>query len=175
MTERADQLHHDHNGLPILQLSCRLFSGKPSHHPGLSALLQSRFGYLLLLAFPTAKISVARKKICKRDGHTVHEFSQWCLTADWLAPRDSDYSRMRSKVSSDCLPSYIKATRSVLEVFKMPELFPDSPRILNGNETQGESSKLHVWLKSRERKMANGKIYLSLIGNVSGPSSVRTI
>jgi len=37
---------------------------------------------------------------------------------------------MRSKVFSDCLPSYIKATRPVLEIFKMVGYFPASPRIL---------------------------------------------
>ena len=35
---------------------------------------------------------------------------------------------MHSKVSSDCLPSYIKVTRPVLEIFKMAGYFPDSPR-----------------------------------------------
>ena len=84
-----------------------------------------------------------------KDGHTVHKLSQRCLTADWLAPKtvtvhkliqrrltadllaplDSDCSRMRSKFSSDWLSSYIKATRTVLEIFKMARYFPDSPRI----------------------------------------------
>jgi hypothetical protein len=64
---------------------------------------------------------------CECDGHTVHKLSQRRLTADWLAPRDSDCSRMRSKVSSDWLPSYINATRPVLEIFKMAEYFLDSP------------------------------------------------
>jgi hypothetical protein len=35
---------------------------------------------------------------------------------------------MHSEVSSDWLPSYIKATRPVLEIFKMAGHFPDSPR-----------------------------------------------
>jgi len=35
---------------------------------------------------------------------------------------------MYSKVSSDWLPSYIKATRPVLEIFKMAGYFPDGPR-----------------------------------------------
>jgi hypothetical protein len=35
---------------------------------------------------------------------------------------------MRNKVSSDWLPSYIKATRPVLEIFKLVGYFPDSPR-----------------------------------------------
>ena len=39
------------------------------------------------------------------DGHTVHKLSQRRLTADWLAPREDDCSRMQSKISSDWLPS----------------------------------------------------------------------
>jgi hypothetical protein len=39
---------------------------------------------------------------------------------------------MHSKVSSDWLPSYIKATLLVLEIFKMAGYFPDSPRIGGG-------------------------------------------
>jgi hypothetical protein len=42
------------------------------------------------------------------EGHTVHKLSQWLLTSDLLAPRESDYSWIRNKVSSDWLPSYIK-------------------------------------------------------------------
>jgi len=34
---------------------------------------------------------------------------------------------MNSKVFSDGLPSYIKATRSVHEIFKKDRYFPDSP------------------------------------------------
>ena len=66
---------------------------------------------------------------CECDGHTVQKLNQRRLTADWLAPRESDYSRMRSKVSSDWLPSYIKATQPVLEIFKMAGYFPNRPRI----------------------------------------------
>jgi hypothetical protein len=67
---------------------------------------------------------------CKCDGHTVHKFSQRRRTADWLAPRESECSRIYSKVFSDWLPSYIKATRPVLEIFKMAGYFPDIPRFL---------------------------------------------
>jgi len=35
---------------------------------------------------------------------------------------------MHSKVSSDWLPSYIKATQPVLEILKMAGYFPDRPR-----------------------------------------------
>jgi len=37
---------------------------------------------------------------------------------------------MHRKVSSDWLTDYLKATRPVLEIFKMAGYFPDSPRIL---------------------------------------------
>jgi hypothetical protein len=67
---------------------------------------------------------------CECDGHTVHKLSQRRLTADWLAPREIDCSWLHSKVSSDWLPSYIKATRSVLEILNMARYFPDSPRII---------------------------------------------
>ena len=71
------------------------------------------------------------------DGHTVHKLSQRRLPADLLALRESDCSRKRSKVPSDWLPSYIQATRPVLEIFKMPGYFPDSPRIASCNKTIG--------------------------------------
>ena len=45
--------------------------------------------------------------LCECDGYTVHKLSQRRLTADWLAPRESDCSRMHSNVSSDWLPSYV--------------------------------------------------------------------
>ena len=63
---------------------------------------------------------------CECDGHTVHKLSQRRITADWLASRESDCSRLRSKVSSDWLPSYVKATRPILEIIKMAGYFPDS-------------------------------------------------
>ena len=66
---------------------------------------------------------------CECDGNTVHRLSQRRLTADWLAPRKNDCSRMHSKVFSAWLPSYIKATQHVLEIFKMSGYFPDSPRM----------------------------------------------
>ena len=66
---------------------------------------------------------------CECDGHTVNKLSQRRLTADWLAPRENDCSRMHSKVSCGWLPSYIKATRLVLEILEMAGYFPDSPRM----------------------------------------------
>jgi len=82
-----------------------------------------------LWLYPKAKIPVEREEIGKCDGHTVHTLNQRRLTADWLAPRESDCSRMYSKVSSDWLPSYIKAMRPVLEIFKMAGYFTDRPRL----------------------------------------------
>jgi hypothetical protein len=60
---------------------------------------------------------------------TVHKASQRRITDDWLAPQETDCSRMHSKVSCDWLPTYIKATRLVLEIFKMVGYFRDSPRL----------------------------------------------
>jgi hypothetical protein len=126
MTERADQLHHD-NAPTHSTVLLQVFVGKASHHPGLSALLRTTFGSLWLLSFPKAKIAVEREAICECDGHTVHKLCQRRLAADWLAPRKSDCSRMNSKVSSDWLPRYSKATRPVLEILKKAGYFPDSP------------------------------------------------
>jgi hypothetical protein len=117
------------------QCACQFYSsragffGKATHHPGLSAPLQSWFGSLRLLAFPKAKIAVEKEEICECDSHTVHKLSQWRLTANWLAPRDSDCSRTHSKISSDWQPSYMNATPLVLEILKMVRYFLDSPRI----------------------------------------------
>ena len=52
---------------------------------------------------------------------------------------------MHSKVSSDWLPSYIKATRPLLELFKMAEYFPDSPRKILGNVPTCLSRVRGVW------------------------------
>ena len=95
----------------------------------MSAPLQPTFGSLLLLAFPKVKIAVEKQEVCECDGHTIHKLSQRRLTADWLAPQESDCSRMHIQVASDWIPSYIKATRPVPEIFKMTWYFPDSPRM----------------------------------------------
>jgi len=60
---------------------------------------------------------------CKCDSHTVDNLSQRRLTAYWLAPWQTDCSRMYSKGSSEWLSSYIKAKRKVLEIFKMAWFF----------------------------------------------------
>ena len=98
------------------------FFDKASPHPGVSAPLQPRFGSLRLTASPKAKI-VAENENCECDGHAVHKLSQRRLTADWLAPRESDCSRTHSKDSFDWLPSYIKVTWPVFEIFKMAGYF----------------------------------------------------
>ena len=125
------------------------FFGKTSHHPGLSAPLQPRFSYLRLLDFPKAKIAVESEVICECNGHTVHKLSQRRLTGDWLAPRESDFSRMRSKVSSDWVPSYIKATRPVLKIFKMAGYFPDCPRTLRLEAHTRRITRCHNWDRTK--------------------------
>ena len=75
---------------------------------------------------------------CECDGHTVHKLSQRRLIANWLDSRECDCSRMRGKVSSDWLPSDIKATRPVIDIFRMDGYFPDSP----GSSRTPEGCKL---------------------------------
>jgi len=58
--------------------------------------------------FSQTKIAVESEEICEGDHHTVHKLIQRGLTAGWLAQRESDCSRLHSKVSSNWLPSYIK-------------------------------------------------------------------
>jgi len=59
MTERADNLHHNDGSAHSTAL-VRAFLGKTTHHPGLSAPLQPKFGSLRLLAFPKIKIAVEK-------------------------------------------------------------------------------------------------------------------
>ena len=66
---------------------------------------------------------------CESDGRTVHNLHQRPATNDLLAPRESDCSRMRRKVSSSWLPSYINVPLPVLEILNMARYFPDRPRI----------------------------------------------
>ena len=96
--------------------------------------LKSRFGSLRLLDFSKAKIAFERDEICECDGHTIHKLSQWRLTADLLALRESDCSRMSSNVSSEWLPNYIKATRPILEILKMTGYIPYRPRTVKTKE-----------------------------------------
>jgi len=81
MIERAD--HHDsapnHSTALVLAF---FFMGKASHRPGLSALLQPRFGCLRFLVFPKSKIAFEEEDIFERDSHTVPKLSQRHLTAD---------------------------------------------------------------------------------------------
>ena len=115
--------------LPILQLSCRPFFFNTKHHntqvcqPPYSPDLAPCYFWL----FPKPKSPLKGRDLWMRRS-PVHKLSQRLLTADWLAPRESDCSLMHIKVSSDWLPSYIKATLPVLEIFKMAGYTPDSSR-----------------------------------------------
>jgi len=81
MTERADQLHR-HDAPAHSTALIQAFFGEASHHPGLSANLQPRFGSLRLLASSKDKIAVDLEEICECDGHTAQQLSQRRLTAD---------------------------------------------------------------------------------------------
>jgi hypothetical protein len=137
MTEQADQLHHDNASAHSTALVQAFWAKhhftqvcQPPYSPDLAP---CDFWF-----FPKVTIAVEREKICECDSHAVQKLSQPRLTADRLALRESDCSGMYSKVSSDWLPSYIKATWLVLEIFKMAGNFSDSPRIC---------SKANSWKK----------------------------
>ena len=57
---------------------------------------------------------------------------------------------MNSKVSSDWLPSYIKATRPVLEIFRMVGYFPDSPRKFPGPQNLVQKYESHLATPKRD-------------------------
>jgi hypothetical protein len=92
------------------------------------------FGSPRLPVHPKAKIAAEIVEIRECDGHTVHKLSQWRLTADLPAPRESDCPKTRSMASYHCLISYIKATVPILEIFNMAGYFADSPRLLVRND-----------------------------------------
>ena len=115
ITERADQricINAPAHSTALVQAFV-----KASRHSGLSAPLQNRLGFLRLLVFPKAKIAVESVEVCECDGHTVRKLSQWGLTADWLAPRESDFSWMRSKVSP-CDFWFFQKLKSPLKVWR---------------------------------------------------------
>jgi len=64
-------LHHD-NAPAHSSALVQTFFGKTSHHPGLSAPLQTRFGSLQLLAFLETETAIEREEISdrKRDWRT---------------------------------------------------------------------------------------------------------
>jgi hypothetical protein len=84
VTDRADQLHHDNAPAHSRALVQAFFvvgvGGGKVHH--ITHVCQPIFGSMRLLAFPKAKIADEWEEICECDGHTVHELSQWRLTAD---------------------------------------------------------------------------------------------
>jgi hypothetical protein len=116
--------------LLILKLSCSLFWWRAISPRSVSPPTAQIWIHVTSVFFPKAKIAIEREEICECDSHTVNKLSQRRLTADWLAPRDSDCSWMHSKVSSDWLPSYIKVTWLVLKTFKMAGYFPDRPHVI---------------------------------------------
>jgi len=81
---------------------------------------------------------------------------------------------MNSKVFSDWLPSYIKASRPVLEIFKMVEYFQDSPSIHQfvrkftgeGIACAGELMKRPHFSGRRISKKQNGLENLNLAGRI---------
>ena len=131
--------------LPILQLSCRLFWQSITSPRSVSSPCSPDLAPCDFWLFPKAKITVEVEKICECDGHTEYKPSQRRLTANWLAPQESDCSQMDSKVFSNWLRSYIKAMRMVLEILKMARYFSDSPCIpIQHHMSLKLEEKLHI-------------------------------
>ena len=90
MTEWAHQLHRDNAPAHSTALVQPFLFGKASHHLGLSATLQPRFGSLRILAFPKAKIAVVREEMWMRRSHSTqaHATASHCRltspTGEWL-------------------------------------------------------------------------------------------
>jgi hypothetical protein len=132
MTERADRLHHDSapaHSTAVMQA----FFFWAKHHiiQGCQPPYSPDMAPCDFWLFPKLK-SPLKGRISVNAITTHYKLSQQRLSADCLIPRESDCSRMHSKVSSDWLPSYIKATGPVLEIFKMARYFPDSHRMYRG-------------------------------------------
>ena len=90
-------IHNDQasQSASLWQCSCPFYNshagvfGKASHHQGLSP----RFDSLqLLVFFSKAKIATEKDEIGECNSHTVHKLSQCHLTAEWLAPLESDFT-----------------------------------------------------------------------------------
>jgi hypothetical protein len=86
---RADELHHDNTPAPSTALVQAFFWAKNHITQVCHPPLQTIFGSLRLLAFPSVKIAFEREETGEWDGHTVHKISKRRLTVDWLAPRES--------------------------------------------------------------------------------------
>jgi len=116
--------------LPILQLSCRLFWQSITSPRSVSTPYSPDLSPCNLWLFPKLKSPLKGRRFVNAMV-TLHKLSQWRLTANWLAPQESDCSRTNSKISSDWLSSYIKATRPVLKIFKLNGYFLGKPSYLN--------------------------------------------
>jgi hypothetical protein len=140
VTERADQIHHDNAPVHSTALVQSSFfwgggGGKALHHPGLSAPYRPGVALCDFRLFPKLKSPLKGRRFVNATvtQYTMSAASHCRLTS----PFGRVTSRMRSKVSSDWLPSYIKVTRPVFELFKMDGYFTDSPRRYRFNKIGG--------------------------------------
>ena len=97
--------------LPILQLSCRLFLAKYHITQACQPLYSPDLSPCDFWLFRKLKSPLEVRFVNAMVTHYTSSVIEVSLESDGL--------RMHSKVSSDWLPSYIKATRPVLEIFKM--------------------------------------------------------
>ena len=130
MTEWADQLHHDnvpaHSTALMQAFLAKHRITQICQHPYSPDLAPCHFWFFSKLKSP---LKVRRFVNAMVTPYTSSV--SVIITADWLAPRESDCSQLHSKFSSDWLPSYIKATQPVLKIFKMDGYFLDSPHVFD--------------------------------------------
>jgi hypothetical protein len=115
--------------LVILQLSCKLFVLTKHHIIPVYQPHTTQIWLPATTSFPKLKLLLKGKRFVNAT-FTQHTRSVNGISAAWLAPRQSDCSRMDSK--SPLAASYIKAMWPTIEIFKMAEHFPDSPRKSSG-------------------------------------------
>lgn len=78
------------------------------------------------------------------------QFTQCRVTADWVAPRENDCSRMRSKASVDRLTSYINIMlRPVLEMLRLASCSPDTRTARARAQTHTHMSALLLLLPTQ--------------------------
>ena len=136
MTERADQLHHNnapaHSTALMQAFLAKHHITQVCQHPYSPDLAPCDFWFFSKLKSPLKVMRFLNVMVTQYTSSV-----NGIITADWLAPGESDCSRLHSKVSSDWLSGYIKATQPVLKIFKMDGYFLDSPRISDKHVTCG--------------------------------------
>jgi hypothetical protein len=125
MTDRVDQLHND----KALVHSTTLVQAFLAKHQ-ITQVCQPPYSLDLPACdfwfFPKLKSPLKRRRFVNGRSHSTQAQSM-ASHCRLISPME-ECLRIHSKVSSDWLPSYIKATRPVPEIFKTTGYVPDSSR-----------------------------------------------